>query len=155
MPKANLKLKTQNSKQKEVKKTVQKAASSTSRQELTSKPEKESMSVEVLDISGKKAGTVRVPKKIFGSKVNKPLLAQAVRVYLASRRKGSASTKTRGEISMTTAKWYRQKGTGRARHGAKSAPIFVHGGVAHGPKPRDFSLSLRSEEHTSELQSQR
>ncbi len=69
-------------------------------------------------------------------------MAQAVRVYLANQRLGTASTKSRGEINMTKAKVYRQKGTGRARHGAKSAPLFVHGGVAHGPKPHDFSMTM-------------
>ncbi len=67
---------------------------------------------------------------------------QAVRVYLANQRQGNASTKTRGEVDGSTAKIYRQKGTGRARHGSKRAPIFVKGGIVFGPKPRDFSLEL-------------
>ncbi|PJC54772.1 MAG: 50S ribosomal protein L4, partial [Candidatus Levybacteria bacterium CG_4_9_14_0_2_um_filter_35_21] len=79
---------------------------------------------------------------IFGAKINKVLLAQAVRVYLANQRKGTHSTKTRGEVEGSTAKIYRQKGTGRARHGSKRAPIFVKGGVVFGPKPRDYSLKL-------------
>lgn len=61
------------------------------------------------------------------------LIAQAVRVYLGNQRKAKAKTKTRGEINKTTAKMYKQKGTGRARHGAYSAPIFVGGGIAFGP----------------------
>ena len=69
-------------------------------------------------------------------------MAQAVRVYLANQRKGTHSTKTRGEVEGSTAKIYRQKGTGRARHGSKRAPIFVKGGVVFGPKPRDYSLKL-------------
>ena len=77
---------------------------------------------------------------MFSEKVNKPLIAQAVRVYLANQRQGNASTKTRGEVDGSTAKIYRQKGTGRARHGSKRAPIFVKGGLVFGPKPRDFSL---------------
>ncbi|PIP74376.1 MAG: 50S ribosomal protein L4, partial [Candidatus Levybacteria bacterium CG22_combo_CG10-13_8_21_14_all_35_11] len=80
--------------------------------------------------------------EIFGAKINKVLLAQAVRVYLANQRKGTHSTKTRGEVEGSTAKIYRQKGTGRARHGSKRAPIFVKGGVVFGPKPRDYSLKL-------------
>lgn len=100
------------------------------------------ISVDMYSVKGTKAGTVSLPNEIFGAKVNAVLMSQAVRVYLANQRRGTASTKTRGEVDLTTAKWYRQKGTGRARHGAKSAPIFVHGGVAHGPKPRDYSLSM-------------
>lgn len=97
---------------------------------------------QVYTAAGVKKGKVGLPKELFGQKPNLKLLAQAVRVYLARQRKGTASTKTRGQIALTGAKWYRQKGTGRARHGARSAPIFVGGGVAHGPKPRDFDLKL-------------
>ncbi len=69
-------------------------------------------------------------------------MAQAVRVYLANQRKGTVSTKSRGEVKGSSRKIYKQKGTGRARHGSIRAPIFVHGGVVFGPKPRDFSLKL-------------
>lgn len=100
------------------------------------------LSVDVFDTKGKVIGKTSMPKEIFAAKVNPVLMAQAVRVYLANQRKGTASTKTRGEIHASTRKIYRQKGTGRARHGAISAPIFVGGGVVFGPKPRDYSLSL-------------
>ena len=100
------------------------------------------LSVSIFDAKGAKAGTMSLPKEIFGAKINKSLMAQAVRVYLANQRQGNASTKSRGEVNLTTAKWYKQKGTGRARHGAQSAPIFVGGGVAFGPKPHDFSMSF-------------
>src|SRR6266404_5428662 len=100
------------------------------------------VSVAVVGIDGKVSGKVSLPGEMFGEKVNKALLAQAVRVYLANQRQGNASTKTRGEVDGSTAKIYRQKGTGRARHGSKRAPIFVKGGIVFGPKPRDFSLSL-------------
>lgn len=70
---------------------------------------------------------------VFGAEVNKQLLAQAVRVYQMNQRQGTSKTKTRSEVARTTAKWFKQKGTGRARHGARSAPLFVGGGVAHGP----------------------
>ncbi len=100
------------------------------------------LSIDVLNIQGEVAGQVNLPKEIFDAKINPDLMAQAVRVYLANQRQGTQSTKTRGEVSGTTAKMYRQKGTGRARHGAKTAPIFVGGGISFGPKPRDFSLSL-------------
>lgn len=90
--------------------------------------------LDLLTIKGEKDGVVDLPKEIFGAKVNPKLMAQAVRVYLSNQRKAGAKTKTRGEVDRTKAKWYRQKHTGRARHGARSAPIFVGGGKAHGPK---------------------
>lgn len=105
-------------------------------------PKKEGLTVDVFDTKGKVVETMQLSKEIFGAKINKALLAQAVRVYLMNQRAGSASTKTRGEVTGSTRKIYRQKGTGRARHGAVRAPIFVHGGIAHGPKPIDFSRSL-------------
>ena len=89
--------------------------------------------------------SITLPKEIFDAKINNPLMAQAVRVYLANQRRGTLKTKSRGEVAISTRKIYRQKGTGRARHGAASAPIFVGGGIAFGPKPRDFSLKLKSE----------
>lgn len=101
-----------------------------------------SLSAPMYDAKGAKHGTFALPKEIFGAKINDVLMAQAVRVYLANQRQGNASTKSRGEVTLTTAKWYRQKGTGKARHGAQSAPIFVGGGVAHGPKLKDYSLNL-------------
>lgn len=101
-----------------------------------------SLKVDVYGLDGKVSGTVTLPEEIFGEKVNKTLLAQAVRVYLANKRQGNASTKTRGEVDGSTRKIYRQKGTGRARHGSIRAPIFVKGGIVFGPKPRDFGLDL-------------
>lgn len=100
------------------------------------------INAEVFDLKGKVVGKIALPKEVFGAKENKTLIAQAVRVYLANQRLGTSKTKSRGEVNLTTAKAYRQKGTGRARHGAKSAPIFVGGGVAFGPKPRNHELSL-------------
>lgn len=103
---------------------------------------KKSVSLDVYGVDGKVSGKVSVPAEMFGDTVNKILLAQAVRVYLANQRQGNASTKTRGEVDGSSAKIYRQKGTGRARHGSKRAPIFVKGGVVFGPRPRDFGLTL-------------
>lgn len=74
-----------------------------------------------------------VNETVFGAEVNPVLLAQAVRVYLSNQRQGTSKTQTRSSVNRTKSKWYRQKGTGNARHGSKSAPIFVGGGVAHGP----------------------
>lgn len=89
--------------------------------------------------SAKKAS---LPEEIFGQEMNENLLAQAYYVYQAHAHTGSHKTKTRGEVIGTTAKWYRQKGTGRARHGAKTAPIFRGGGIAHGPTGLKRNLKL-------------
>lgn len=102
------------------------------------------LKVEIIGIDGSSKGSMVLSEAVFGTKPNQSLIAQAVRVYLANQRQGNASTKTRGEVVGSTRKIYRQKGTGRARHGALKAPIFVGGGVAHGPKPHDFSMSLPS-----------
>jgi large subunit ribosomal protein L4 len=67
---------------------------------------------------------------------------QALVRQLANARQGTHGTKSRGEISRTKAKYYRQKGTGRARHGSRNAPVFVGGGIAHGPKPRDYAKKM-------------
>lgn len=92
-----------------------------------------------------------LPKEIFGAPINKQLLSQAIRVYQANQKQFTASTKTRGEINLTTAKVYRQKHTGRARHGARSAPIFVGGGIAFGPRPRKVTLGLSQKMKKSAL----
>lgn len=127
-----------NSKTKVVRKTEKVKASVSVR----SRAKTSGLNVPMYDVRGAKNGTFLLPKEIFGEKINHALMAQYVRVYLANQRQGNAHTKSRGEIDLTTAKWYRQKGTGRARHGAQSAPIFVGGGVAHGPKIKDYSLSM-------------
>lgn len=79
------------------------------------------------------ATTLEVQDSVFGAKPNKELLAQAVHVYLSNQRQGTSKTKTRSDINRTKKKWYKQKGTGNARHGARTPSIFVGGGVAHGP----------------------
>jgi len=99
--------------------------------------------VSVYDIKGKKTSTITLPKEIFAAKVNQPLMAQAVRVFLSNQRQSPAKTLRRGEISLSGRKIYRQKGTGRARHGDKKAPIFVKGAKAHGPTgEQNFKLKL-------------
>lgn len=112
---------------------------------------KHGLSIDLYDIEAKVIGKITLPQAIFGEKVNKTLLSQAVRVYLANKRQGNASTKTRGEVDGSTAKIYKQKGTGRARHGSKRAPIFVKGGVVFGPRPRDFSLDMPQKMRRSAL----
>jgi large subunit ribosomal protein L4 len=100
------------------------------------------MQLKTITTTGKQ-GTLTVSDAVFGATVNKTLVTQAVRVYMANERQGTSKVKTRGEINRTKKKVYKQKGTGGARHGAKSAPIFVGGGVAHGPKGnQNWSLSL-------------
>ena len=99
-----------------------------------------------------KNSTVTVSDSIFGVESSPVLLSQAVRVYLSNQRQGSAQAKTRGEVSLTKKKMYRQKGTGGARHGAQSAPIFVGGGVAHGPTgDQNWSRSLSQKQKSLAL----
>ena len=92
-------------------------------------------------LKGSKLEDTTLPKE-FGEKENLLLLAQAVRVYEERSHIGFAKTKTRSEVNRTTKKIYKQKGTGGARHGARSAPIYVGGGTAHGPKPIRRVLTL-------------
>lgn len=99
-------------------------------------------SVTVYSLLGKEAGSLDLPKSVFGAEVNKALLSQALRVYLNNQKGHFSNTKTRGEVEGSTRKIYRQKGTGRARHGGVRAPIFVGGGIALGPKSRTVTLDL-------------
>lgn len=100
------------------------------------------MQFPVLNSAGREVSKVDLPPDVFEAKINVGLMHQAFVRQMANARQGSHSTLSRGEVRMTGAKWYRQKGTGRARHGAQSAPIFVGGGLAHGPKPRDYSKKM-------------
>lgn len=100
------------------------------------------MKISVLNMSGKVVGDVDLPASIFEANVNRDLMHQALVRQLANRRRGTHKAKGRSEVSRTGAKWYRQKGTGRARHGSKRAPIFVGGGVAHGPLPRSYEKDM-------------
>jgi large subunit ribosomal protein L4 len=100
------------------------------------------LKLSVYNTKGKVVESLTLPKDIFAVEVNNKLMAQAVRVYMANKRRGTVKTKSRGEVNISTRKIYRQKGTGRARHGAASAPIFVGGGIAFGPRQRDYSLKL-------------
>jgi large subunit ribosomal protein L4 len=100
------------------------------------------MKVSVMNMIGQEVGAVELPSAVFEAKVNRDLMHQALVRQLANARRGTHKAKSRSEVSFTTAKWYRQKGTGRARHGSKSAPIFVGGGVAHGPKPRSYAKDM-------------
>ena len=100
------------------------------------------MQFPVMNSAGNEVSQVELPADIFEAKINVGLMHQAFVRQLANARQGSHNTRSRSEIRATGAKWYRQKGTGRARHGAQSAPIFVGGGLAFGPKPRDYSKKM-------------
>jgi large subunit ribosomal protein L4 len=129
-------------KEEKVKKKAESIASKKMEAGVSLVKKESGLTTDVLNVNGEKVESITLPKAIFGVKVNPTLIAQAVRVYLVNQRQGTASTKTRGEVSYSTRKIYRQKGTGRARHGGRGAPIFVKGGVAHGPKPKKYALSL-------------
>ncbi len=100
------------------------------------------MEFPVMNTAGREVSKVELPPEIFEAKINVGLMHQAFVRQMANARQGSHKTLSRSEVRMTGGKWYRQKGTGRARHGAQSAPIFVGGGLAHGPKPRDYSKKM-------------
>ncbi len=111
------------------------------------------MKVPVWNMSGQQVGEVELPPDIFEAPVNVPLMHQALVRQLANARLGTHKTKTRGEVNRTTRKWYRQKGTGRARHGSRNAPIFVGGGIAHGPKPRSYEQRMPKKMRRAALRS--
>ena len=94
--------------------------------------------VDVIDLKGKKAGTVVLPGSTFDVPTNIPLMHQVVVAQLAAARQGTHATKTRGEVAGGGKKPFRQKGTGNARQGSIRAPHFTGGGIVHGPQPRDY-----------------
>ena len=96
-------------------------------------------SVDVRNLEGAVVGTAELPESVFGKPVNAPLMHQVVTAQLAHARAGTHKTKTRAEVAGGGAKPWRQKGTGRARQGSIRAPHWRGGGVAHGPKPRDYT----------------
>ena len=98
--------------------------------------------IKVVDMTGKEVGEMTLSDAIFGAEVNKAVLHAAVRPYLMNQRQGTQSTLTRTEVSGGGKKPWRQKGTGRARQGSTRAPQWTHGGVALGPKPRDYRLAM-------------
>lgn len=100
------------------------------------------MVIPMYSITGEQAGDIELRPDIFEAPVNVSLMHQAFVRQMANARQGTHKTRSRGEVSRTTRKWYRQKGTGRARHGSRSANLFVGGAVAHGPKPRDYTKKM-------------
>jgi large subunit ribosomal protein L4 len=99
-------------------------------------------SVDVLDLSNNKVGSLELADAVFAAPVNEALLYEAVRHYLASRRGGNAKTKTRHEVAGSGKKLWKQKGTGRARMGSIRSPLWRHGGTVHGPQPRSYAYHL-------------
>ncbi|HZS92596.1 MAG TPA: 50S ribosomal protein L4 [Chloroflexota bacterium] len=97
---------------------------------------------QIRDTAGGVVSTLELNDAVFGVERNDTLIHQAVLRIHANRRRGTHDTKTRGEVNGTTAKWYRQKGTGRARHGAQTAPQFRKGGVVFGPHPRSYRQDM-------------
>jgi len=95
--------------------------------------------IDTLDVTGKKSGTVELPAELFDVQTNVPLIHQVVVAQLAAARQGTHKTKTRGEVSGAGRKPFKQKGTGRARQGSIRAPQMTGGGIVHGPQPRDYA----------------
>ena len=98
--------------------------------------------IKVFDMAGKEVGVMTLSDAIFAREVNESVLHAAVRAYLNNQRQGTQSTLTRTEVSGGGKKPWRQKGTGRARQGSTRAPQWTHGGVALGPKPRDYRTGM-------------
>ena len=98
--------------------------------------------VAVYDITGKAVGEIELSDNIFGQEVNANVLHEVVKAYLANQRQGTQSALTRAEVSGGGIKPWRQKGTGRARHGSTRSPQWRHGGVVFAPKPRDYTIRV-------------
>ncbi len=109
--------------------------------------------VKVYDMTGKETGEIALSDVLFAAEVNTAVLHSAVRTYLANQRQGTQSTLTRAEVSGGGRKPWRQKGTGRARQGSTRSPQWTHGGIALGPKPRDYRLSLNKKVRAVALRS--
>ena len=109
--------------------------------------------VDIRDAAGAVVGSRELPPEIFERPVNIPLMHQVVVAGLAALRAGTHSTKTRAEVSGGGRKPWRQKGTGRARQGSIRAPQWVGGGVAHGPKPRDYEMRVNKKMKRTALRS--
>jgi len=109
---------------------------------MTVKPKTKEYKMDVHDANGKKVDKFELNKKIFDGEVNTALLHEATIMYAACRRQGTASTKTRAEVRGGGKKPWRQKGTGRARFGSIRNPVWRGGGIAFGPRPRDYSYEM-------------
>lgn len=109
--------------------------------------------VAVYNAKGEQVGDIELKDEIFGVEVNEALVHQAVVRYLANQRQGTVATKTRGQVSGGGRKPWRQKGTGRARHGSIRSPIWVGGGTTFGPQPRDYRQAMPKKARRAALRS--
>jgi len=109
--------------------------------------------VKVYNMQGEQVGEVELSDSIFGVEINHTALYQVAKMQLANRRQGTASTKGRGEVKGGGRKPWRQKGTGRARHGSIRSPIWVGGGTTFGPTPRSYRTTVPKKVHRLALKS--
>lgn len=109
--------------------------------------------VKIVNIDGKEQGELELSEAVFGAEIKPHLHWEVVKAQLANRRQGTHATKTRSMVRGSGAKIYRQKGTGRARHGDKKAPQFKGGGVSHGPQPRKYTLRVPAKVRAAALRS--
>ncbi|MEG1632909.1 MAG: 50S ribosomal protein L4 [Oscillospiraceae bacterium] len=107
----------------------------------------------IYNMAGEKVGEYELSEAVFGIEPNSSVLHDSVKNYLANQRQGTQSALTKGEVSYTTKKPWRQKGTGRARAGFAGSPVWRHGGVAFAPKPRDYSYTLNKKTRRLALKS--
>ncbi len=111
------------------------------------------MLIPIKNMQGENVGEIELLPEIYEAPVNLPLMHQALVRQLSNARLGTHKAKTRSENNRSKSKWYRQKGTGRARHGSRNAPIFVGGGIAHGPLPRDYTKKMPKKMRRAALRS--
>lgn len=109
--------------------------------------------VKLFDMAGTEKGEITLAEGVFGAEVNVPVLHSVIRAYLLNQRQGTQSTKTRAEVSGGGIKPWKQKGTGRARQGSTRSPQWTHGGIAFGPKPRDWRVSVNKKVKRIAMQS--
>lgn len=109
--------------------------------------------VDVVDLHSKKVGTVDLPQAVFGCEPRVSLVHEAVVMQRACERQGTSSTLRRSEVSGSGKKPWKQKHTGRARAGSLRSPVWRHGGIVFGPKPRDYSYSMPKKKYRAALQS--
>jgi large subunit ribosomal protein L4 len=108
---------------------------------------------DLYNMEGNKVGEIELSEKVFGQKVNESVIHEVIVNHLANKRQGTQSAKTRAEVSGGGAKPYRQKGTGRARHGSIRSPQWVKGGVVFAPKPRDYSYNINKKTKKAAMRS--
>jgi len=109
--------------------------------------------IDVIDLNRRKVGAVELRSEVFGAEVNGPVLHEVVLMQQAGRRQGTASTKTRAQVSGTGKKPYKQKHTGRARAGSVRSPLWRHGGIVFGPHPRDYGYTMPKKKSRGAVQS--